>query len=301
MSRTESYEVRIPVDRWSIRAISPIDIRDGVDPALGVPVIVHPAWGKSPERYTRLMNAILWRGHLPIAVDTRWAYSDRVASQTSNTCAWLTKILRGEFRTGHSNPYFPEANRSTNELIHRRPTSLLYACEYLGIKNRIYLGHSEGARISAMAALAQSEEVEQIIIVNGSGMGGSDKGSRRIAQANANSAGEILRREDDPHLALRGAADSALYAMLNARRVYREKVMIQANNTWDYVDRLAELGIRMAVFHANQDELVNPADAIRQAAERPYIDLTVTRGSHRNIFNLPVMNQVLDHSFEAET
>ena len=82
MSGEKLYEVVLPVDRWSLRAISPVDIREGLDPSSGsTAVIVHPGWAKSPERHADLLYGLLGAGFLPIGVDTRHGYSNQNSMQ----------------------------------------------------------------------------------------------------------------------------------------------------------------------------------------------------------------------------
>ncbi len=139
------YEVVLPTDRWSVRAISPIDIRDGVDDSMGHPVVIHPGWGKAPERHTELMLDLTEAGYLPIGVDTRYGYSNRQLQPATRF-----RVLTQPYSVGIDNPYFENSDSAANRWQYRRPTSLLHMCERLNIVERSYIGHSEGGRVVSL-------------------------------------------------------------------------------------------------------------------------------------------------------
>lgn len=293
MPRTKLCEVVLPTDRWSARAVSPVNIRNGVDPArYGKVVVLHPGWGKSPERHTDFLVQLAENGFLPVGVDTRYGYGDRSKSQRN-------KLLQPRVVSG-SNPYFAVNGRAENRWLYRRPTVLLNVCEQLGIVERSYIGHSEGARVSALAASVTSDVTDKLIIVNGAGTGDSSRGASRLARSNVNNARSLLADSVNLPTAAKSAVGSVFYSVTHPRRTWAEKQVIQANDTWSVVDQLEGTDVGVSVFHARDDELIAFSDSQERASARPWVEFTPTDGTHSNIYEKCVRDLIIQ-SLDAGT
>jgi pimeloyl-ACP methyl ester carboxylesterase len=290
MSKTELYEVRMPVDRWSISAFSPTDIRNSEELSeYAHPVIVHPGWGKTPKNHIALLNKLTDAGFLAIGVDTRYGYTDQQLGGSRRP-----RVLTQSYRAGKTNPYFADASREDNRWQYRRPTALLYLCDQLGLKERSYIGHSEGARIVALAGLAKASLTRQVIIVNGAGTGNSEKGGRRMVHSNANAISKLARgkMEQPLDLVLNGLR-STVYGATHLKRTMNEKEVIQSAKLWPIIDELNEENVAIDVLHARKDELVSFKDSLNQANLRPEINFIATVGSHSNIYEYPIIEEIV--------
>lgn len=284
MSRHRLHEVLLPTDRWSARAVSPIDITHGIDDGHGEVVIFHPGWAKSPERHAELLIKLANSDFLPIGVDTRYAYADR-------------QHIRGNLLTqpmivGKSNPYFKEAGITGNRWQYRRPTVLLEICRRLGIKERSYVGHSDGGRVSALAAAASRESTRKLIVVNGGGMGNSSKGVQRIAKSNINRAKELLANDTNIAENTASALGSVAYTLTHPRRFLAEKRVLQAADTWEVIGKVRDT-IDVTVLHAMDDELISFEDCRRISAAHPEVNFVPTPGGHSNIYESSVQDLIV--------
>ena len=285
MPKPRLHEVILPTDRWSARAISPVDIRSSIDnTAYGPTVVLHPGWGKSPERHTTLLTKLADAGFLPIGVDTRYAYADRRSPRRS--------LSQQPMRVGTVNPYFADGSRNNNRLEYRRPTVLLDICERLGITQRSYIGHSEGARIVTLAALANIELTDQLVLVNGAGLGDSSQGVRRLTASNADRLHELAADPSELGQQVVSALGSTLYAGLHLRRTLAEKKIIQSTDTWQLLDQLESTNVAVAVLHAKDDKLVCIETASQLATERPWVRFVPTEGSHSNVYETAVQELI---------
>ncbi len=291
MESPELYEVVIPTDRWSIRAVSPFDIRDGLDTSLH-PVLVHPGWGKAPEVHTGLLEDLQTAGFLPIGVDTRYGYSDQqIQIQGENP---VSRLLGQRYATGITNPYFDVESQAQNRWELRRPTSLLYLCDYFGIGERSYVGHSEGGRIVSLAALAAAELTRRVVLVNAAGTGDSSNGYARLLHSNKNAIQSLFIERQDIPRAFWSTLGSIVYATLHPRRTLQEKRVIQTADLWEVIDQLHEYGVPTSVLHAMQDELISFEDSQRGASLRPWVDFRATEGDHRNLREPAIRKRIVD-------
>lgn len=284
--KSELYEVVVPTDRWSVKAVSPVDIRDGIDSSTQ-PVIIHPGWGKGPEGHTELMDELAKDGFLPIAVDTRYGYADR-QDQVQNGSLSLRRVLTQPYRTGTTNPYFPIESRADNRWEYRRPTSLLYLCEQLGIKDRTYVGHSFGGLIVTLATLGAPELTDQVIIVNGAGSGDSSKGLSRLRDTAIDRLKTVLSEGVGMAKAPYNGLDSITYSLTHLRRTLKEKEVIQSSDLWSLIDQVEPFAIPVSVFHAKKDRLISFKDSARAAEKRPWVDFQATEGDHSNVYGRAV-------------
>ncbi len=281
------YEHRLQTDRWSARAISPVDIRKSINADRdGEVVIVHPGWAKSPERYAKLLFRLADRGYFSVGVDTRYAYADQGQPRKS--------FITQPRRVGTTNPYFTVESAAENRWELRRPTVLLDICDRLGVGMRSYIGHSEGGRVCAFATVTQPDIVKNLIIVNGAGTGDSSNGTRRMMRSNLANMLEMLENTSDLPAATLSALGSAAYALTHLRRTISEKQIIQTADTWSTLDNLANTPVRVSVFHAIDDELISFDDSSIRAAARPWIDFRATVGGHGNIHDEAVQSTILD-------
>ncbi len=292
MSSKSLYEVIIPTDRWHIRAVSPVDIRDErIRDSYSLAVIIHPGWAKSPERHRLLLKELLSIGVLPIGVDTRYGYADRAQRHTGNRR--FTRLLSQSYRVGVSNPYFQVKTSAHNRWLLRRPTALLHLCETLKLGPRIYIGHSEGARIVSLAASASIDHTKGLIIVNGAGTGDSSNGVRRMVRSNLHGVLGLGRNESSAVDVILSAAGSVFYTITHARRTWHEKKVIQAADTWKLLNELADLKVPISVFHAKSDELISYLDSKENAHGDDRIGFYSTQGNHSNIFDAGVREQIV--------
>jgi len=296
MATSELYEVVIPTDRWTIRAVSPVDIRDGVDESMGHPVIIHPGWGKAPERHAELMADVAATGLLPIGVDTRYGYADQTSHQAPSDKSKLKRTVEHSWNVGSTNPYFDVEDRTQNRFQLRRPTSLLYLCERLGIVNRSYVGHSEGARVVSIAAQKSAEldhNVGKVVIVNGVGTGDSSNGYLRLLRSNSSTIETVKRGDLSWRETVASAIGSTGHYLTHPRRTLREKHVIQNTNLWETIDQLRPLNIPVSVLHARDDALVSFQESAEQAQERPWVHFQATDGSHTNVYGSVVRGLIL--------
>lgn len=274
------------MDRWSAKVFSPVDIESGVDPdKYGPAVVVHPGWGKSPQRHARLLIDLANNGFLPLGVDTRYAYADQQRPQP--------QLWKQPRTVGSRNPYFEAATRSDNQYQYRRPTALLDVCARLGIGLRSYVGHSDGGRISTLAAVADPSNTDKLVIVNGAGTGDSSNGVRRLGRSNANQIRSLLRGQDDVLERASSALGSTFYATTHLRRTLAEKQVIQQTDTWEHIDHLAGTGIQVTVAHAEGDELIDFEECATGAAQRPWINFVTTEGGHNNVYEAGVRSLIV--------
>jgi len=280
------YEVVLPTDRWSARIVSPVDIRDGLKSDHDGVVVVHPGWGKAPERNWTLLERLAREGFLPLGVDTRYGYADRRLPRRG--------VTSQPYVVGARNPYFELMHASDNRWRYRRPTVLLDICERLGIGKRSYVGHSEGGRITALAATANPDITNKLIVINGAGTGSSAKGAARLVRSNANRISELARTRNELVEATVSALGSTAYALSHLRRTNRERHEIQATDTWKILDELAQTPVDVTVLHARQDEMISFSDSALRANERNWVDFVPTDGGHSNVYDTAIHSLVID-------
>jgi pimeloyl-ACP methyl ester carboxylesterase len=286
------YEVIIPTDRWHIRAVSPVDIRNKkVVSDYDLAVIVHPGWAKSPERHRLLLNELLAIGVLPIGVDTRYGYSDRARTHAGNRR--FTRLFSQNYIVGDSNPYFRIKTSADNRWLLRRPTTLLHLCNALGIGRRVYIGHSEGARIITLAALAAKHTTAGVLLVNGVGTGDSSEGFKGMIRSNINGIVTIWHNESSVIDIVSSAIGSVFYTVTHLRRTWHEKKVIQATDIWGMLKVLTRSNIPVSVFHAKNDELITYSDSKAKARMNDHISFYATKGNHSNIFDSEVRRQIV--------
>lgn len=289
------YERKFPTDRWPVRAISPQDITAGISPDMGHPVMVHPGWGKSPERYARLLLGLHEAGFLAIGVDTRYGYVDRQLA--GNNISRRTRLFQLFVGCGDTNPYFQVNGKADNRWPYRRPTSLLYIWEQLlGLNREVSLvGHSEGARISLLAALGSPETTTQVVVVNGAGTGDSSNGFSRLARSNYNQTRAFLQeRDEELSVLLKSALGSTVYAATHLRRTWEEKRVIQTCNSWKMIDHLQSYDVPAKVLHAEGDEMISFTDSRQQAQQRPWVNFQQTPGTHNNVHTPLVHGMIIE-------
>ena len=280
------HKLTMPMDRWSARVVSPLDVSAGVDQAIhGHPVIVHPGWGKDPERHRDLLFDLADAGYCPIGVDTRYAYADRALEPSQKHYRPIVS---------KSNRHFEDADRNSNRWKYRRPTVTLEICQRLGIGVRSYIGHSKGGLILALAAVADPESTKSLIVVNGAGTGDSSRGVSRLMRSNANRISEFANGEDGILEATRSAASSVLYASTHLRRTLAEKHFIQTTNTWEILDRLATTDMNITVMHAQNDEMISFEDSQASAKTRPWLHFVPTNGGHSNVYETSIREIILN-------
>lgn len=285
MSKYRLHEVILPTDRWSARAVSPVDISEGVDTAkYGEVVLVHPGWAKSPERHAKFLVRLANNGFLPIGVDTRYAYADRQQPRSS--------VIFQPKTVGKSNPYFKVDGTGDNRGQYRRPTVLLEICRRLGIEKRSYIGHSDGGRISTLATAAEPEKVNELVVVNGAGTGDSSSGVQRLIRSNTNRVKEMLVDDSSILETTASALGSAAYALTHLRRTIAEKHVIQNTNTWEVIDSLGS-NVGVTVLHAISDELISFEDCERKAQQRPNVVFIPTIGGHSNVYEPAIQDLVI--------
>lgn len=289
MFQGKLHEVVFSTDRRlaPARAVSPVDIRRGIDTkAYGKVVILHPGWGKAPERHAKFLLQLADNGFLPIGVDTRYGYCDQQLLKPP-------KLIQPRI-VSTTNPYFFVSGHSENRWRYRRPTVLLNICEMLGITERAYIGHSEGGRIAALASLAQPEVSERLIIVNGAGTGGSSRGGKRLTISNANNARALFSNRTDLLPAAQSALGSMAYAMTHLRRTWSEKEVIQSTDTWTILDELKGHNMPVHVLHARDDELISFEDSEMRAQQRPWVEFLPTSGNHSNVYEQGVRDLIIN-------
>jgi pimeloyl-ACP methyl ester carboxylesterase len=280
------HEVVLPTDRWSARAISPFDITQGINTdKYGEVVLVHPGWAKAPERHRHLLLKLAEHGFLPIGVDTRYAYSDRLSPRKS--------IVAQPFKVGKSNPFFEGSTTVDNRWRYRRPTVLLDICARLEIQRRSYVGHSDGGRIGVLAAVANPADVDNLVVINGAGTGSSSSGGRRFAKSNLSRVIELGNNISEIPEATSSAIGSAVYALTHFRRTFAEKQTIQATNTWAELDKLEHADIGVTVMHAVSDELISFDDSQLAAESRPWVNFTKLDGGHSNVYEPAVHDHII--------
>ena len=285
MQKNRFHKVILPTDRWSARAISPVNISKEIDTArYGEVVIVHPGWAKSPERHAEFLVRLANNGFLPIGVDTRYAYADRQLTRED--------IISQPWVAGKDNPYFKNIGVTGNRWQYRRPTVLLEICRRLGVEERSYIGHSDGGRISALSAAAEPDIVNKLIVVNGAGTGNSSGGMRRLIKSNAIRAREIATGDTSFVETTSSAIGSITYAITHPRRTVAEKHVIQKADTWDVIDSF-ESDIDIAVFHAINDELISFDDCKQSAEQRPNVLFVPTAGGHSNIYKHAIQDLII--------
>ncbi len=273
------------MDRWSARVVSPLDLSDGVDSAIhGHPVIVHPGWGKDPQRHKDLLVDLADAGFCAIGIDTRYAYADRTLAPGQRCHKPIV---------GVANPYFDDADRSSNRWKYRRPTVTLEVCRRLGIGIRSYVGHSEGGRISSLSAAAMPELTRSLVLVNAAGTGNSRGGTARLLRSNANRVSAFAQGENGVLSAAGSAVGSVVYASTHIRRTLAEKQVIQSTNTWNIIDRLQPSDTRVSVLHAKNDELIAFVDSQGSAADRPWVTFMPTEGDHSNVYQASVRKLIV--------
>lgn len=287
MTRLKLNEKKIPTDRWSARVVSPVDLSGEINTdRYGELLVFHPGWGKKPERYGSFLVKLAENGFLPLALDTRYAYADRRTPRSRFSQSWTT---------GDTNPYFPEANQAGNRWKYRRPTVLLEILRALDLEDepKTIAGHSDGGRISTLAARASAATTNRLIVINGAGTGDSSGGAKRLASSNKNSLSEIVSGEEDILHIATSAASSVAYAASHPNRFLHEKRMLQEADTWSEID-LLQGEVDVLVFHAIDDELISFDDCEARARLRPWADFTPTEGYHRNIYDAPIQDQIIE-------
>lgn len=295
MASAELCEVKFNVDRWHVRAVSPLDISNGVAVhAERHPVLIHPGWAKAPERHIELMLDLEQAGFLPIGVDTRYGYADQYTQVTPASESLYKRLRKQSYAVGITNPYFDVDNQEQNRWEYRKPTSLLYLCERLGVVERSYVGHSDGARIVALAALGSFDQTRTVVVVNGAGTGDSSHGYSRMARANGNTIKRLVTERTEVPRMLKSALGSTAYALTHLRRTLKEKEVIERTDLWPLLDRLAALGILVWVLHASHDELISFMDSAAQAADRPFIGFSPTTGGHDNVYSPAVRDLIVE-------
>lgn len=288
MNLKKLHKLSIPTDRWSARVVSPINISGGLDTAAyGEVVVVHPGWGKSPERYAGLLWHLADKGFLPIGIDTRYAYSDRKTPRS--------RFLVQPPVVGDSNPYFDTFKRSDNRWEYRRPTVLLDICERIGVGKRSYVGHSDRGRIAVLATVARPEAVDNLVIVNAAGTGSSANGLARMVKSNRNRLGELFVNPDQLVSSSISAIGSLGYTVTHLRRTIGEHSVIQRTNTWELLDRIKYENVGVTVLHAMGDELVSFDDSELQSRSRQWINFIATSGSHSNVYE-PKVQKVISQA-----
>lgn len=285
MRRNTLNKVVLPTDRWTARAVSPVNISKGVDTAkYGEVLLFHPGWAKSPERHAEFLIRLADNGFLPIGVDTRYAYADRQQPRKS--------IVMQPKTVGEGNPYFDVKGAAGNRWQYRRPTALLEICKRLGVEERSYIGHSDGGRISALAATANPEVVNGLVVVNGAGTGNSSNGVQRLVRSNVNRARELTAGDGSIAETAASALGSVAYAMTHLRRTLAEKHVIQHADTWEVIDDI-DADVAVTVFHATNDELISFDDCERNAQQRPSVEFVPTVGGHSNIYKPAVQSLII--------
>lgn len=266
--------------------MSPFELRNGVDEDRGLPVIVHPGWGKDPKRHARLLVKLADAGFFPIGIDTRYAYSDRSEP-------WQVPCIQ-PLIASKDNPYFRVSSRIDNRFTYRRPTAVLDMCVRLGIDKRAYVGHSDGGRIVSLAAKASPEQVAGLVLVNAAGTGDSSNGLRRLLVSNTGEAQGIFRGDNDEILrSALSACSSVAYGALHLRRTLGEKRMIQGTNLWDTIDVLGEEGVPTSILHARNDALISYKDSYDAALQRPWLNFVSTEGGHGNVYHASVQEMII--------
>lgn len=277
MAKPKLNEIILPADRWSIKVVSPVDLSHGVNiDRYGEPVVLHPGWAKSPRRYAGLLILLANNGFLPLGVDTRYAYCDRAQPQP--------KQWRQPRVVGNRNRYFAITTRPDNQYAYRRPTVLLDACEKLELGRRSYIGHSDGGRITALAATASPETTRKLVIVNGAGLGDSSNGLARLSRSNFTRLKRVVSGEEDVAEYIAGGIESVIYSTTHPRRTLAEKHVIQHTNTWQTLDELRNTAVDVSVLHARGDELISFDNCLAGARQRPWINFTPTDGTHSSIY-----------------
>jgi pimeloyl-ACP methyl ester carboxylesterase len=280
-------------DRWSNRAISPLDFHSKVNMAKPI-VIKHPGWGKSPEMHAKLLMELAEAGFMPIGVDTRFGYSNRSEALGYRLGSNVTNILGQSWSTGKENPFFKAATEEDNRYRLRRPTGLLSLCQTLNIESASLVGHSEGGRIiSTVAAESSALHIPKLVLVNSAGAGDSSHGLTRMFRSNTQT-NYVMNGTVDLKEGVMSALESGRYAVTHARRFIREKEVIQQTDIWRALDQAALNGIDITVMHARDDQLIEYEDAAFHAASRrDYVNFTPTEGGHSNVYALPVRQLIV--------
>ncbi|HEY4964711.1 MAG TPA: hypothetical protein VIH90_08545 [Candidatus Saccharimonadales bacterium] len=277
MSGIKLNERVLPTDRWSARIVSPVDISNDIDPVKYGPVVMfHPGWGKSPERYARLLYRMADSGILPIGIDTRYAYSDRQQPRSN--------ILAQHKTVGTSNPYFKINGKVENRLEYRRSTVALDIQRRLGINGASQVGYSEGGRIAAQVAI-ETKDAPSLVIINGAGTGDSSHGFRRMARSNLNRITEMLKGNLDVPDLIGSSLGSTVYTLSHLRRTVGEKRVIQKADTWGMLDLFKDSVTSVAVLQATNDELISFEDSESASHSRQWVTFEPTPGTHSNIHN----------------
>lgn len=285
--KNKLYERVLPTDRWAARVVSPIDIRKTLDEEKdGRVVVVHPGWGKAPERHAELLRKLANNGFLPLGVDTRYAYADQQQPRT--------RVLTQAISVGVTNPYFKTTNKADNRWQYRRPTVLIDICRRLEIEKRSYIGHSDGGRIAVLAVVAQPEMIDNLVIVNAAGTGNSSKGGKRLIKSNLNRVKEFAADPDRFTGTASSGFGSVFYAVTHVRRTIAEKKVIQNTDTWNLIDQLQDHPIDITVLHAKDDELISFEDSSSQAATRPEVNFVPLNGGHSNVYEDFVQTSIIE-------
>jgi len=263
--------------RWSNRAISPLDFRSTSDMAREI-VLLHPGWGKRPEMLRFIMGALVERGRMPIALDTRFGYA--------NTQSTGSGLLGQKYHVGSDNPYYPYATPRDNRYRLRRPTAVLALAEALGIESASLFGQSEGGRVMATVAIAPKRlHIPKLVVANAVGTGITMGVSGQVKSSFDNNELFDGKNFDLLKEAIPSALESTAYAVSHPRRWLREKSVIENSDIWPTLDEVALFqDIDTVVMHAKGDRAISFAESELQARIRPHLTFIPTEGGHSNIY-----------------
>lgn len=264
----------VSVEGSDIRAVSPLNLDGGLDASQKDRVlIVHPGWGKAPEKHAALLHQAVEQGYVPIGVDTRRA-----------KCGMLGDKLI-----------------DINTLEARRSAALIGLCDVLEVGRRTYVGHSEGGRIAALAAELDVAPVDRLLIVNSTGTAQVAGMGRLVQSVLDNFRQRFDHGEKGWTTSLHSSMGSFMHFAGNLKRSLAEKAIIQDADIWGVLGSLASKGVDVTVMHAIDDVLISFRESYMRSVEHENVDFVPTIGGHSNVYVLAVRSMIIETIGRQET
>lgn len=268
------HSTMVSVAGNDIRAVSTLDLNGGLDNSQRDRVlIVHPGWGKAPEKHAALLHEAAAQGYVPIGVDTRRAQCSTPGGKTMDISA----------------------------LEARRSAALVGLCDVLEVGRRTYVGHSEGGRIATLAAQLDVAPVDRLLIVNSTGTAQVAGMGRLVRSALDNFHQRCDHGEKGWTTSLHSSMGSFMHFAGNLRRSLAEKAIIQNADIWGVLGGLASKGVDVTVMHAIDDVLISFRESYGRSVEHENVDFVPTTGGHSNVYALAVRSMILEAIRMQET